>query len=193
MGTIYGHIPDAPNCTRVDISPDPKPRPTYTTFGWALTYNFNDVYIGSDEVYLENYAIGDVKPGTYTIMAMNGNYRRVVTVGAGEVVNADPPSDTEEEFLPEGFALKQNYPNPFNPATVITFNIPVRGFVILKVYDLLGREVATLVNEERNPGVYNEKFEADNLPSATYIYSLILQSSVDGKTFNENKKMLLIK
>lgn len=51
MGAIYGHVPNTPNSTRVDISPDPKPRPPYTTFGWALTYNFNDIYIGSDDVY----------------------------------------------------------------------------------------------------------------------------------------------
>jgi len=194
MGAIYGHVPSAPNSTRVDISPDPKPRPPYTTFGWALTYNFNDIYIGSDDVYLENYAIGDVKPGTYTITALNGTYHRVVTVNAGEVVDADPPSDTDEEIIAvEGFFLKQNYPNPFNPSTVISFQIPVRGYVKLKVYDLLGSEIVTLVNEERSGGIYNESFDAYNLPSGTYIYSFIVQSTESGEIFSDNKKMLLIK
>jgi murein DD-endopeptidase MepM/ murein hydrolase activator NlpD len=194
MGAIYGHIPNALNSTRVDISPDPKPRPPYTTFGWALTYNFNDIYIGSDDVYLENYAIGDVKPGTYTITALNGSYHRVVTVNAGEVVNADPPSDAEEEvFASDIFSLKQNYPNPFNPNTTISYNLSENAFVVLKVFDILGNEISVLVNEEKSDGDYEVHFNASDLPTGVYVYSIIVQSYVNSKIYRMNRKMLFLK
>jgi murein DD-endopeptidase MepM/ murein hydrolase activator NlpD len=194
MGAIYGKVPGASNNTRVDIFPDPKPRPPYTTFSYALTYNFADPYIGSDDVYQENYAIGDVKPGTYTIKALNGAYTRVVTVGPGQVVNADDPSSTDDQLaIIEDFALMQNYPNPFNPNTVISFTIPERSLVQLKVYDLLGNEVSTLVNEERSAGIYNEFFYGDGLASGVYVYSLIAASPETGLTFRDSKKMMFVK
>jgi len=194
MGAIYGRVPNAPNSTRVDISPNPKPRPPYTTFTYGLTYNFADPYIGSDEVYNENYAIGDVMPGTYTITALNGSYQRVVTVGAGQVVNADPPTGiAENQVEVNDFSLSQNFPNPFNPSTSIRFEISTRSYVQLKVYDLLGSEVATLVDGERGEGIYNEYFNADNLPSGVYVYSLIVQSAEGKNIFRENKKMILLR
>jgi len=194
MGAIYGRVPNAPNTTRVDISPNPKPRPPYTTFTYALTYNFADPYVGSDEVYNENYAIGDVMPGTYTITALNGTYQRVVTVGAGQVVSADPPNGLEEnEVEINDFSLSQNFPNPFNPSTSIRFEISQRSFVQLKIYDLLGSEIATLVNEERSEGIYYEMFFADGLPSGVYVYSLRVQSAEGKNVFTENKKMMLVR
>lgn len=194
MGAIYGHIPNAPNSTEVRITPDPKPRPPYTTYSYSLTYQFADPYIGSDDIYKENYAIGDVKPGTYTITALNGVYRRVVTVVAGKVVNADAATNVDEFNLAvDNFILSQNFPNPFNPSTVINFQIPGRSFVQLKVYDLLGEEIAVLVNEERDKGIYNEVFNGSNLPSGFYIYSLIAHATDGTKEFRESKKMMLIK
>lgn len=194
MGAIYGYIPNAPNNTRVNISPDPKLRPPYTTFGWALTYNFADPYVGPDDVYNENYAIGDVKPGTYTITAPSMGYTRIVTVGAGQVISADTPTGVNENFVKvDNFKLAQNYPNPFNPATTISFEIAERSFVQLKIYDLLGSEVAVLVDEERGEGIYFENFNASNLPSGVYIYSIVVQSNEGKNIFIENKKMMLIK
>jgi murein DD-endopeptidase MepM/ murein hydrolase activator NlpD len=194
MGAINGRVPNAPNSTRVDITPNPKPRPPYTTFTYALTYNFADPYVGSDEVYNENYAIGDVMPGTYTITALNGAYQRIVTVSEGQVVSADPPSIVEENpLIANNFILHQNFPNPFNPSTVVRYEIPQAGYIQLKIYDLLGSEVATLVDEERPEGIYNELFDATNLPSGVYVYSIVVQS-VEGKNvFRESKKMMLVK
>ncbi|MDP3683984.1 MAG: T9SS type A sorting domain-containing protein, partial [Ignavibacteria bacterium] len=89
---------------------------------------------------------------------------------------------------PVEFALNQNYPNPFNPVTKIKYQIPDRGsFVTLKVYDILGNEVATLVNEEKEPGYYEVEFNSKNLSSGTYFYRLSA-----GK-FVQMKKMLLLK
>lgn len=87
----------------------------------------------------------------------------------------------------ESYELVQNYPNPFNPATVIKFNLPEQDVVTLKIYDNLGREVATLVNEQLNSGSYEVNFNAQNLASGVYFYRI--QTS----KFTDTKKMMLLK
>jgi uncharacterized protein (DUF1501 family) len=89
--------------------------------------------------------------------------------------------------LPSGYELTQNYPNPFNPETAINFTLPYPGFVKLKVFDVLGKEITTLVNEYKNPGSYSVSFNAQNLSSGTYFYS------IEANGFREVKKMTLIK
>ncbi len=91
---------------------------------------------------------------------------------------------------PEGsFHLYNNYPNPFNPSTNFQFRIPEFGFVSLKIYDVLGREVATLVNEEKPSGEYRIDFNAEkyNLSSGVYFYTL------KAAGFRQTKEMLLLK
>ncbi len=92
--------------------------------------------------------------------------------------------------IPSGFKLEQNFPNPFNPETVIRYSLTENRFVTLKVYDVLGNEVATLVNERKNEGNYNYHLSTGNyqLPSGVYFYSLFL----DGKSM-QTKRMLLVK
>lgn len=85
------------------------------------------------------------------------------------------------------FALLQNYPNPFNPTTRISFSIPRKDFVYLRVYDILGREVKTLINEELAPGEYEYEFDAEGLSSGFYYYSLRAGEYV------AVKKMVLVK
>ncbi len=85
------------------------------------------------------------------------------------------------------YALFNNFPNPFNPATTINYRLPQTGFVTLKVYDILGKEVATLVNEQKNQGRYSVNFDASNLASGVYIYQLRANDYVS------TKKMLLLK
>ncbi|MCZ6703052.1 MAG: T9SS type A sorting domain-containing protein [Ignavibacteria bacterium] len=89
--------------------------------------------------------------------------------------------------IPVIYALKQNYPNPFNPATTITYQIPERAIVLLRVYDVLGNEVATLINQEKPAGNYEIEFDTGNLPSGIYFYQLRAGS------FVQTKKMLMIK
>ena len=94
----------------------------------------------------------------------------------------------DENFgTPFKFNLSQNYPNPFNPSTVINFTIPQNGLVTLKVYNLLGQEVATLINKEMNAGSYDYSFNATNLGSGIYFYSL------KAGNFTATKKMMLLK
>ena len=89
--------------------------------------------------------------------------------------------------FPKQFSLKQNYPNPFNPKTKIKYEIAKSGFVSLKIYDVLGREIKTLVNENKNVGFYEIEFDANNLNSGIYFYKLTTNN------FSEMKKMILIK
>ena len=89
--------------------------------------------------------------------------------------------------IPEEFLLSQNYPNPFNPNTVINFNFPAAGIALLTVYDVLGSEVAVLVNESLKAGEYEVDWNASNYPSGVYYYKL------ESGSFIQTKKMILIK
>lgn len=90
-------------------------------------------------------------------------------------------------ILPSSFVLEQNYPNPFNPATTIKFSVPATGFVMLKVFDVTGKEVASLVNGELKAGNYKADFNASQLGSGVYFYKLVANGFID------TKKMILIK
>ena len=89
--------------------------------------------------------------------------------------------------VPTQFILEQNYPNPFNPTTTIKYSIPEQSFVSLKVYDIIGSEVTTLINEEKPTGTYEITWSADQLPSGVYIYSIRAGS------FTQTRKMILLK
>ncbi|MFH1195037.1 MAG: MBL fold metallo-hydrolase [bacterium] len=89
---------------------------------------------------------------------------------------------------PREFYLKQNYPNPFNPSTVISYSIPLTDFVSLKVYDILGNEIQTLVNQFQNANLYSVNFNADKLSSGIYFYCLKA-----GNDFVQTRKMLLVR
>jgi len=95
--------------------------------------------------------------------------------------------------LPTHYIMSQNYPNPFNPATTITFALPVKSFVSLKIFDALGREVTTLLNEELLAGTYSKQWDASGLPSGVYFYRLVANAIPSGKTgsFMETKKTYL--
>ena len=95
--------------------------------------------------------------------------------------------DENGKIVPEGFSLDQNYPNPFNPTTKIKFSIPELSFVTLKVFDVVGNEIETLVNQEESAGSYDVQFSAIDLPSGIYFYQL------RAGNFVETKKMILIK
>ncbi len=93
----------------------------------------------------------------------------------------------EAEIAPSIFSLEQNYPNPFNPSTIISWQSPISSYQTLKVFDILGNEVATLLDEFKPAGKYEVEFDASKIPSGVYFYQL--------KTGNffETKKMIVIK
>lgn len=105
-----------------------------------------------------------------------------------EIIYGNPPA------LPFGFILHQNYPNPFNSSTTLQFSIPVISNVIIKIYDLLGNEITTLLNDEIYPGVHTLKFDAMNLASGVYFYNITaFPTSESDKIFSQTKKMILLK
>jgi hypothetical protein len=115
-----------------------------------------------------------------------------VKIDTGTIVKVEKINNV----IPNVYSLSQNYPNPFNPSTNFEFRISdfpagsgAGGFVTLKVYDILGREIITLINEEKNPGSYTVKFDASkyNLASGIYFYQL------KAGNFLSTKKMVLIK
>jgi hypothetical protein len=93
----------------------------------------------------------------------------------------------DEKSAPQEWKLYQNYPNPFNPTTTISYQIPKNGFVSLVVYNALGREVKTLVNEAKTQGIHSVEFNASNLPSGVYIYTLKAGEYV------ASRKLMLVK
>jgi len=101
-----------------------------------------------------------------------------------QITNVD---DRGNLYIPKEYKLEQNYPNPFNPTTTIKYSIPKESFVSLKIYNLIGEEVATLVNEEKTIGNYKIEFDATGLPSGIYFYRLQAGSFVD------TKKMIIVK
>ncbi|MFA6596978.1 MAG: T9SS type A sorting domain-containing protein [Ignavibacteriaceae bacterium] len=118
--------------------------------------------------------------------------------GAGKYLYRLKQMDTDGKYTyskevdvtfitPTAYALAQNYPNPFNPNTVISYQLSVVGKTSIKVYDMLGNELATLVNETKEPGIYNVAFDGSQLPSGVYFYKI-----VSGK-YSDIKKMILLR
>lgn len=101
------------------------------------------------------------------------------------------PSSINENFTVSSFTLNQNYPNPFNPSTKVSWQIPVSGHTSLKIYDILGNEIATLVDDFMQAGNYSVDFNAGSLSSGVYIYTLRITN--DNQNFISSKKMTLLK
>jgi hypothetical protein len=134
----------------------------------------------------KNYSFSDngLQTGSYNYrlkqIDFNGNFEYFDLTG--EVIVG----------VPNDFKLSQNYPNPFNPTTKIDYDLPVDSKVNLRVYDMLGREVASIVNEQVNAGYYTVQLNATNFASGTYFFRLVAQGT-NGKEFVMTKKMQLIK
>ncbi len=110
-----------------------------------------------------------------------------LTSGIDVLKYGDPLKINETSDFPEYYYLSQNYPNPFNPSTVISFNLPERSFVKLRVFNLLGEEIVQLIDQELEKGIHQCKFNAENITSGVYIYQ------IEANNFTESKKMLLIR
>jgi hypothetical protein len=123
--------------------------------------------------------------------ATDQKYSRDLGIDAGiELVKIQTPTAVDRPVLstqPYGWALTQNYPNPFNPTTVISYQLPVNSVVTLKVYDVMGREVGTLVNGTKNAGSYTVRFDGSARPSGIYFYRLHTEK------FSDVKKLILMK
>lgn len=186
MGAVCGRVPNAPNGARVDVSPDPKPRPPYTTYSYSLTYTF-DGRIGIDDIYQENFAIGEMKPGTYTITSING-YSRTVTVKAGEIINLDSPVTIEEpQQTPREYLIVKNYPNPFNQVSTIALHLAERSEVGIEIYDTSGKRIEFIHLGTLGPGRHEAVWNAER--QATGLYFARVRAGMESR----NLKMILVK
>lgn len=154
-----------------------------------------------DKVKVKGYFAFYVPSGQYKVTAVAPGYAEytspILTVVEAPVFHnvgmkkisavTDVKNFINIKRNPERYVLDQNYPNPFNPSTVINYSLPKDGFVELRVFDVLGREVTTLVNEEKKAGTYKMTFNAAHLSSGIYFYRL-----KTGK-FSETKKFILLK
>jgi len=155
---------DPTQVIQVDGGPDPYNDPaTWILVHWGTNYHLDDV--------------------------VNIFYRGPVQFGIDKFTftTPGPTASVEDESIVTTYELFQNYPNPFNPNTKITYTIPEFGFVTLRIYDVLGNEVTTLVKEERVVGSYDVEFNAMGLSSGIYFYRL------QAGSFVETKKMVLMK
>jgi photosystem II stability/assembly factor-like uncharacterized protein len=165
-------------------------------------YNyFNDPYVNSLNLYYSNdegetwildyvshdggltmAKISADKKALFVLRENGGISMKVLPEPAGTILNQQ-----DKKISGKNYVLESNFPNPFNPTTTIKFQIPAGGLVTLKVYDMVGREVATLVNEVKNPGIHSVQFNASNLSSGTYFYKIVAGS------YSDIKRMTLIK
>jgi len=164
------------------------------TTGYNISYIWfkNNVQVGSDSTYNYKSFILFPAPRVDTVLVKISN--SVNTKEEIWYVHVETTTGIEDQVKPINFGLQQNYPNPFNPSTIIEYSVPSNEYVTLKVYDILGNEVASLVNEQKSAGTYKVAFNASNLSngkadlaSGLYIYK------IQAGSFNQVRKMILIK
>jgi photosystem II stability/assembly factor-like uncharacterized protein len=147
---------------------------------WNLEYKCREPnYFNNPYINLNRIIVADTN-NIYVV----GNNGIIMKKSPTDPVGITNHNITE---IPKVFYLYQNYPNPFNPTTNIRYQIANNSFVILKVYDILGKEIATLVNEKLKPGIYEIPFSNNQLPSGIYFYKLTAGN------YSETKRMLMIK
>jgi hypothetical protein len=210
--SLFQHISLYSNMTGVDIyvvrTTSNRPNGELRTISGSVFNNINKpvkdaiVYVKQGEEYYGSgitnekgaYVIKSIPQGDYILIVHkigSSSDSKQITISENNLdnilFNVTPNNNSASTVDPFDFRLSQNYPNPFNPATVISYSVPTEGIVSLKVYNLVGQQVAELVNANQNAGAYNVEFNAQNLSSGVYYYKLETNGFVD------TKKMILVK
>ena len=192
---ISGNLPEAPVNDIIIDTHNGKRFYVATDVGVYEKEDSEDNWfkLGND---LPNVPVTDIDLHNPTRNLVAATYGRSLhKISLDQITDVDDVSE-----LPDNFHLSQNYPNPFNPTTTIEFTIPTppqpspyqgeglrEGLVTLKIYDILGNEISTLVNEPKSPGTYEIQFNASNLTSGVYFYK------IETEKFSQSKKMILLK
>ena len=178
----------------------------------SIDYGLSPLRVGTNNTFLYQAYLGRVQVlegNTFEVFVddsaiqvgttapLKGDVNRTWYDGVSYAKVEPITSVSENLELPVKFNLDQNYPNPFNPTTTITYSLPKTGFVDLKVYNLLGQEVATLVNKEAQAGTHQVSWNAHNMSSGVYLYKISVSSNSESRTrtpwAQKIKKMLLLK
>jgi hypothetical protein len=180
---ISGNLPDSPVNDVLIYYPGVATNVYYAAMdiGVFITTNYGSTWV----------ELADGLPNTVAMhldFHQASNKLRIGTHGRG-VWQTDVPSGliNYNNQIPAGFSLKQNFPNPFNPVTIIKYDIVKDGYVKLAVYDILGKELKSIINENQKAGSYTIQFDGSKLSSGVYFYRLIING------FTETKKMMLTK
>jgi hypothetical protein len=161
-------------------------RSTYSMLGAGAFFFHMDVSLAantSHQIVLDWTDLANTPVAIYVDSGIDGTIDDTLML-KNQITNVE---DQGNLILPKEYKLEQNYPNPFNPTTKIKYSIPTNDFVSIKVYNLVGEEVATLVNEEKSIGNYEVDFNAAALSSGVYFYR------IQAGSFIETKKMILLK
>ena len=160
----------------------------FDTTGYEITYEWilNSTTVDRDSTYRYRARTFPFIPRTDTL---------ILSVSNGFNINQtqwlinveDVTSVNTDDGIPETYGLNQNYPNPFNPSTIISYQLPEMSNVSIKVFDVLGRELITLINETQDPGYYHLDFNAKSLSSGIYFYK------ISSGNYASSKKMILLK
>lgn len=157
---------------------------------YAVTINYDSYFAQTfEDIYKDTLPTGYIL--ATDVVDLNGDNRQdIIHSGIGVYISLSQDTVSSvavDNNEPNNFYIFQNYPNPFNPSTTIRYEVPDRNFVTIKVYDILGNEIATLVNEEKPSGFYEIEFDAYNLSSGIYFYQL------KAGGFTATKKLILLK
>lgn len=162
--------------------------------GFYIYRKLGDSLSTSDLIIIDSVGL-NIQTFIDTTVSLNNTFTYLVSAFNTDTASGYSNSSTiavtiMDEFkqtIPTKYSLDQNYPNPFNPSTTISFGLPKQEFVTLKIYDVLGKEVTTLVNEEMSAGNYTKTWDAKDLSSGIYLYKL------NAGKFTETKKMILVR
>ncbi|MBN2000743.1 T9SS type A sorting domain-containing protein [candidate division KSB1 bacterium] len=182
-------------CARIDVTPDSvQLKVGQSQQFFAQGYNARGDSVATSILWSANG--GSIENnGLYIAADDTGFFRITATDTLSQITGSaivriitfTQVTEHEEPFIPTEFSLRQNYPNPFNPETTIEYAVKEQCRVMLKIYDLLGREVLTLVDTETKPGLYRIRFDSSQLPTGVYFYQIQMQE------FSDLKKMLILK
>ncbi len=155
-----------------------------------IKFEVIDTIDGSKTSYLDPFIESD-KKYTYRLRAINNETESVYSDSVS--ISMKVENNDENTNLPKEFNLQQNYPNPFNPSTTINYALKENSDVKIIVYSLLGEKITTLVNKAQNAGTYDFVWNASHLPSGIYIYIMTAESNISDQSFQNVKKMILLK
>jgi hypothetical protein len=186
MGTSYTNLNQSGSLWATDIAKDDPTAVTYDQYGTNTYLSLDNGATFTQYPATSSPAAGVVFLDKATVLYQHGSgvCKLNITYNVTPVVSNGQVSSE----VPAAFALQQYYPNPFNPTTQIKYDIAKASYVAIKVFDVLGNEVATVFNGNLAAGKYSADFNASNLATGIYFYSL----SVDGQKI-DTKKMILVK